>query len=126
MSSLNLKKPTTCTSLLKGQVRVSCGKPEVPVGVIEKGETLGEFSLISSSPHSVTATTETKVETAMLTHHDLSELIRRRQDIGVIIYRNLGIGLGKKLLCSDHSLCEQRLGESTSLNPTYPFVSREQ
>ena len=32
----------------------------------------------------------------------------------------------EKLLCSDHSLCEQRLGESTSLNPTYPFVSREQ
>lgn len=111
--------------LLEGKVRVSCGAPEVPVGVIEKGETLGELSLLSSSPHSATATTETKVETALLTHHDLSELIRLRPDIGVIIYRNLGIGLGRKLLRSDHFLCEQALGKSASLNPPHPLASRK-
>lgn len=112
--------------LLEGRVNVSCGAPGVRVGVVEKGETLGELSLLSTSPHSATATAETNVETAVLSHHDLGELVRRRPDIGVIIYRNLGVGLGRKLLRSDHSLRQQVLEESTFLNVTPPLPSREQ
>ena len=99
--------------LLDGRVGVSCGSPEVRVGIVEKAETLGELSLLSSSPHSATATAETNIETAVLSHHDFGELVRRRPDIGVIIYRNLGVGLGRKLLRSDHSLRQQVLEDST-------------
>ncbi|MDH4328103.1 MAG: hypothetical protein OEV77_06260, partial [Nitrospira sp.] len=50
--------------------------------------------------HSATATAEGQVEAAELLHRDLAGLIRRRPDIGVIIYRNLAIGLGDKLMRS--------------------------
>ena len=43
------------------------------------------------------------VEAAELLHRDLADLIRRRPDIGVIIYRNLAVGLGDKLLRSGNS-----------------------
>ena len=51
-------------------------------------------------PHSATATAEGPVEAAELLQRDLADLIRRRPDIGVIIYRNLAVGLGDKLLRS--------------------------
>lgn len=96
--------------LLDGRINVSYGNPPITVGSVEKGEMLGELSLLSSSCHSATATAETNGEAAVLTHQGLGELVRRRPDIGVIIYRNLGVGLGKKLLRSDQSLREQALG----------------
>ncbi len=87
--------------LLKGKIAISSGSPPVQIGQIEKGETVGELSFLSSSLHSAMATTQTEVETASLTHQALGELVRRRPDIGVIMYRNLAAGIGKKLLRSD-------------------------
>jgi GNAT superfamily N-acetyltransferase len=87
--------------LLEGRITISTGSPLVQIGQIEKGETVGELSFLSSSPHSATATAQTTVETASLTHQALGELVRRRPDIGVIMYRNLAAGIGKKLLRSD-------------------------
>ena len=98
--------------VLEGKIGVAVGNPPVQVGVVERGETLGELSLLTSRTHSATATTQTRVETAVLTHQDLSTLVRRRPDIGVIVFRNLGVGLGKKLLRSDDFLREQALAES--------------
>ena len=83
--------------VLGGQVRVSSGTPSATLGVVGHGELLGELSLLTRKRHSATATTTAPAEAAVLTHHDLTELIRRRPDIGVIIYRNLAIGLGGKL-----------------------------
>ena len=60
-----------------------------------------------SSPrraHSATATALTRVETAVLGHQDLAELIRLRPDIGLHIYRNLAVGMGEKLKRLDVSL----------------------
>ena len=57
--------------------------------------------LLTRARHSATATAQTKTETAVLPHHELDQLIRLRPDIGVIIYRNLARGLGKKLIRSD-------------------------
>ena len=95
--------------LLEGRLNVTYGTPGVRVGEVERGETVGEMSLLSSSTHSATATADIKTETAVLSHQDLGALVRRRPDIGVIIYRNLGLGLGKKLLRSDHTLLQQAL-----------------
>ncbi len=84
--------------VLQGQLAISAGSPSVTFGTVRKGETCGEISLLSSRPHSATATAESPVEAAELLQRDLADLIRRRPDIGVIIYRNLAVGLGDKLL----------------------------
>ena len=83
--------------VLGGQVRVSSGTPPATLGVVGHGELLGELSLLTRKSHSATAATTVPVEAAVLTHLDLADLIRRRPDIGVIIYRNLALGLGSKL-----------------------------
>ena len=53
--------------------------------------------MLTGAAHSATATALTDVETAVLGHSDLAELIRLRPDIGLHIYRNLAAGLGEKL-----------------------------
>jgi hypothetical protein len=56
------------------------------------------------------------VEVAELLQRDLADLIRRRPDIGVIIYRNLAVGLGGKLLRSGNSRRDQGLAETEVLH----------
>ena len=56
------------------------------------------------------------MEVAELLQRDLVDLIRRRPDIGVIIYRNLAVGLGDKLLRSGNSRRDQGLAESEVLH----------
>ena len=101
--------------VLQGQVAISCGTPSVTIGTVRTRETCGEVSLLSARPHSAAATAEGHVEAAELLQRDLVDLIRRRPDIGVIIYRNLAIGLGDKLLRSGNSKREQGLAESEVL-----------
>lgn len=83
--------------VLEGEVRVSAGGVGATLGTVGSGELLGELSLLTRRAHSASVTTMTPVESAELSHRDLSDLIRRRPDIGVIIYRNLALGLGSKL-----------------------------
>lgn len=90
--------------VLQGQVVITGGTPATTIGTVGSGETLGEVSLLAARPHSSTATAEGHVEAAVLLHRDLVDLIRRRPDIGVIIYRNLALGLGDKLSRSGSSL----------------------
>ena len=104
--------------LLQGQVAITCGSPPVRIGTVRTGETCGEVSLLSARPHSATATAEGHVEAAELLQRDLADLIRRRPDIGVIIYRNLAVGLGDKLLRSGNSRRDQGLAESEVLHLT--------
>ena len=102
--------------LLQGQVAISCGTPPVTIGTVRTGETCGEVSLLSARPHSAAATAEGHVEVAELLQRDLADLIRRRPDIGVIIYRNLAVGLGDKLLRSGNSRRDQGPAESEVLH----------
>jgi CRP-like cAMP-binding protein len=85
--------------VLQGEVSIKLegAAAPVPVGVVKGGECLGEMSLLTAAPHSATATARTPVETAVLSHEDLTGLIRLRPDIGVSLYKNLAIGLGEKL-----------------------------
>ena len=89
--------------VLQGQVSISYGNPPDTIGTIRAGESCGEISLLSTKLHSANAVAEGKVEMAELMERDLTDLIRRRPDIGVIIYRNLAVGLGAKLLRSGSS-----------------------
>jgi CRP/FNR family cyclic AMP-dependent transcriptional regulator len=83
--------------VLQGEVVISVANMSVPVGVVGPGECLGEMSLLTAAPHSASATARTRVETAVLGHRDLAELIRLRPDIGLHLYKNLAVGMGEKL-----------------------------
>jgi N-acetylglutamate synthase-like GNAT family acetyltransferase len=83
--------------ILAGEVAISRAESAASLGVVTKGECLGEMSLLTAAAHSATAVAGTSVETAVLSHRDLAELIRLRPDIGLHLYRNLAVGMGQKL-----------------------------
>jgi GNAT superfamily N-acetyltransferase len=93
--------------VLQGEVAITTAGGATAVGVVRDGECLGELSLLSAAPHSATATARTAVETAVLGHQDLAELIRLRPDIGLLIYRNLAVGMGEKLKRLNVSLADR-------------------
>ena len=86
--------------VLEGEVEISRGKNQTPIGTVRAGESLAEMSLLTRSEHSATATAQSDVETAVLSHQEVTQLVRLRPDIGLVIYRNLATGLGKKLIRS--------------------------
>ncbi len=83
--------------ILRGTVAIATAESAVPIGTVHAGEPCGEVSLLSDQPRSATATAEEPVEAAVWRRQDLVDLIRRRPDIGVTLYRNLAVGLGDKL-----------------------------
>jgi hypothetical protein len=103
--------------VLQGQVAISGGPSPAIIGTIHTGETCGEVSLLSARPHSATAMAVSEIEVAELPRRDLEDLIRRRPDIGVIIYRNLAVGLGDKLLRSGEWKRDQERSEAESVLP---------
>jgi GNAT superfamily N-acetyltransferase len=93
--------------ILQGEVAIARARSSSPVGAVRKGECLGEMSLLTTAAHSATATARTGVETAVLGHDDLAELIRLRPDIGLHLYRNLAVGMGEKLKRMNVSLTNE-------------------
>ena len=83
--------------LLDGAAAVVRAATSHAVGVVGPGECLGEMSLLTGQPHSASARATRPTETAALTHDELAALVRFRPDIGLIMFRNLAIGLGAKL-----------------------------
>jgi GNAT superfamily N-acetyltransferase len=93
--------------VLHGEVAIALADSDTVVGVVRAGECLGEMSLLTAAAHSATATALTRVETAVLRHQDLAELIRLRPDIGLHLYKNIGVGMGEKLKRVDASLARR-------------------
>jgi GNAT superfamily N-acetyltransferase len=83
--------------VLSGQASVCRSGRDGVVGMVGPGECLGERSLLTGQPHSATAVAAGPVETAALGHADFASLVRARPDIGLVVYRNLALGLGDKL-----------------------------
>jgi CRP-like cAMP-binding protein len=104
--------------MLQGQVTISSGSSARVIGTVQTGETCGEVSLLSARHHSATATAVNDIEVAELFRRDLEDLIRRRPDIGVIIYRNLAVGLGEKLLRAGEWNRDPERSEADSLTLT--------
>jgi CRP-like cAMP-binding protein len=90
-------RDATLFILLSGEAMIRRAGARQPVGVVRTGECLGEMSLLTGEPHSASAVAAQATETAALNHADLAALIRARPDIGLIVFRNLAIGLGAKL-----------------------------
>lgn len=96
-----------------GEVKVACAATgyaasvmATPVGTVGSRLCLGEISLVSATPHSATAIARNEVKTSSLTYDRLHDLVRHRPDIGVVIYRNVALQLGKKLQESDKRLAD--------------------
>jgi GNAT superfamily N-acetyltransferase len=89
--------------LLGGEVSINV-RGAGPVGRVAAGECLGEMALLKAAPHSATATAATPVEAAVLGHQDLTDLVRLRPDIGLLLYKNLAVGIGEKLKRSGRAL----------------------
>ncbi len=68
-----------------------------PVANLQAGECAGEISLLHEIDHSATVRATSELEAAVMPRSELLAVIRRRPDIGVVIYRNLAAGLGNKL-----------------------------
>jgi GNAT superfamily N-acetyltransferase len=83
--------------LLEGEVAITKAGSTATLGLVRQGECLGEIAILAGAAHSATATAQTPVEAAILTHQELAELMRLRPDIGLHIYRNLALGMGEKL-----------------------------
>ncbi|NIP97168.1 MAG: GNAT family N-acetyltransferase, partial [Akkermansiaceae bacterium] len=75
--------------LLSGAAEVATDPDSPAVGTVGPGETVGEYSLLRGAPHSAGATAREDIEAAVLTREALESLIRRRPDIGLVLYRNL-------------------------------------
>ena len=82
--------------LLEGEAEILVGNGR-PVGTVTAGEALGEMGLLDRRPHGATAVARGPVEVARARYDDLNRLLRQRPDIGLVIYRNLACGLGRKL-----------------------------
>ena len=94
------------------------------VGSVGSGETAGELSLINADhPHAATITASENLEAAVLDHDALTQLVRQRPDIGVIIYRNLGAQLGEKLLRANRELANLACSQRASL-PDSPRLAK--
>jgi CRP-like cAMP-binding protein/GNAT superfamily N-acetyltransferase len=103
----------TAFLLLEGSARIILrGTGEV--GVVATGEMVGELSLLGEASHHATACAREKVEAACFQRDAVLALIRRRPDIGVIVYRNLAEQLGKKLIALDRRI-EERAGAGERL-----------
>ena len=94
--------------VLRGSLTVSAGDPAslTEVGMVREGECFGETVILDRKAHSVTATAFEKTEAAIINRNELAALIRRRPDIGVVVYRNLASSLARKLRGTDTELAQ--------------------
>lgn len=83
--------------LLAGRAEVEMPNAAAPVGEVGPGECLGEIAVLTATPHSAGARAVERVEAGVLPRATLEKLVRRRPDVGVVVYRNLARGLGGKL-----------------------------
>ena len=82
--------------IVEGDVRITTPENR-QIAVSKSGDCLGERSLMTGFDHAYAATALARVELAALTREDLDAIVRRRPDIGVILYRNLARALAAKL-----------------------------
>ena len=94
------EEPDEMWLVLEGTVSISVpGHGEV--GRVAAGECVGEVALLTGEPHTADAIAVGEVEAASIRRDELLGLVRRRPDIGVVLYRNLALGLGAKLWRAD-------------------------
>ena len=92
--------------LLEGRVSIVVGNGREPLGQVGAGDTVGEVSLITGEPHSATARAVEPVRAAVWTREELERCTAAQPQIGFLLYRNLAVGLGRKLRRIDRALAD--------------------
>ena len=71
------------------------------IGAVTQGQCVGERSLLhmidSIPPHTLDAVARGMVQTAAFRNADFCDLVRRRPDIGLVIFRNIALDVSRKL-----------------------------
>ena len=89
--------------LLGGRVEVRDGADGAARAVAQAtaGDVVGEMGVLAGTPHAATVVALDAVEAVAIDREALLTLIRRRTDIGLMLYRNLAMGLARKLRRAD-------------------------
>lgn len=91
--------------VVRGGVEIRHGADNRCVGSVCAGQALGEIALLRGmATHTATVVATSETELIELPHADLRSLLRRRPDIGAVLYRNLATLLGEKLMRADDNL----------------------
>lgn len=80
--------------VMQGSVQISKDKP---LSILSAGATIGEVALLTDRLHSATAEALSNATLARIEFNELQSLLRRRPDIGLLLYKNLAEGLSQKL-----------------------------
>ncbi len=83
--------------VIDGAVEIAAPDDGRRIALLTAGQCLGERSLMTHVDHAVAARTISDAELAVLEGQAMESLIRRRPDIGVVLYRNLARELAEKL-----------------------------
>jgi GNAT superfamily N-acetyltransferase len=100
-------EPDRMLVILRGEVAIKRGSPPLTLGTVGPGESLGERSLLTGEERSAMAQASTVVVAAAISREEMAALTRQRPDIGVVLYRNLAVGLGRKLQRLNASLVQE-------------------
>lgn len=88
--------------VLRGRAAVHMAEREI--GTVGPGESLGEVSFFANEPRHATAIATTHIEAVVIRRPEFAALVRQRPDIGLVVYANLAVDSGRKLLRSDSRL----------------------
>jgi CRP-like cAMP-binding protein/GNAT superfamily N-acetyltransferase len=91
--------------LLQGEVEVRFSTAET-VAHLGPGDVVGENAMLAERPHNATVTAKKDTVAAVLERDALQTVVRRQPDIAVVLYRNLAVSLGHKLINADRQLSE--------------------
>lgn len=92
-------RPDRMIVVLSGCAAIDIGG-EV-IGTVGPRESLGEVALLSGHDHAASAIAQTDMDVGVIDAASLKAIVRRRPDIGTVVYRNLARGLGDKLHRAD-------------------------
>ena len=93
--------------VLDGRIAVRAQGEQV--GAVSAGESIGEVSMLTGGQHTATAVAVEDTTVVAFDGARLDALVRRRPDIGLVLYRNLARGLGDKLRRVDKSLVDRSI-----------------
>lgn len=96
--------------LLEGQVEIRTAVDGPRVGVLGRGQCLGENVLLQHpgpAMHSATAVALTPAQSAVFDAQATEQLVRQRPDIAVVLYRNLASGIARKLEEADRRISSE-------------------
>lgn len=70
---------------------------DIPVVVLETGQTFGEMSFMDGSPTTATATAVVQTEVLEISRNAVDHLLAENPDLGVKLWRNLALDLKQRL-----------------------------